>query len=157
MTDDFAFGGARAMVALHETHLRRFYETWKEAERRRLPWPVIDDPDYASPEALLVHVVRCAAGYLAWTCRNLGLPMPDLGARPDPETIREQAEARLETILAAWRTALVSVTQEQADERSFPAPWGPMYCVDAMLEHAVMHPIRHTHQLERWLAEGSAS
>jgi hypothetical protein len=39
------------------------------------------------------------------------------------------------------------VTDEQLDKGIYPSRWGTEYCIDAMLEHAVMHPIRHEFQL----------
>jgi hypothetical protein len=39
----------------------------------------------------------------------------------------------------------------------FPSRWNVHYCIDAMLEHAVMHPIRHTFQLQELLAKAGAS
>ncbi len=149
---EFAYGGARALVGLHEKHLRTFVARWWEADRRDLTLPVADDPDYASREALLSHVLICAAGYLVWICRHASLPRPDVGSKPEADGLTARAETHLETILDAWRTALVDLTPDQAYEPAFPAPWGPPYCLDAMLEHAVMHPLRHAHQLERWLA-----
>ena len=47
---------------------------------------------------------------------------------------------------------LAEVPEERFEDREYPARWKTLYCVDAMLEHAVMHPIRHTFQLERLLA-----
>ena len=42
---------------------------------------------------------------------------------------------------------------QEIEEKHFHSPcyqsrWGVDYCIDAMLEHAVMHPIRHVFQLE---------
>ena len=31
---------------------------------------------------------------------------------------------------------------------TYASAWGVDYCIDAMLEHAVMHPLRHTAQLK---------
>jgi hypothetical protein len=33
------------------------------------------------------------------------------------------------------------------------APWGPVYDLEQMLEHAIVHVLRHRRQIERFLAE----
>ena len=90
----------RAMVLLHEEHLRRFVQTWRLAMAVAASLPPTADPSYASLGALERHVLSAAVGYLVWICEVLRLP--------DPEVRR----------------------------------------IDSMLEHAVMHPIRHSFQLD---------
>ena len=41
-----------------------------------------------------------------------------------------------------------SVPGERLDTSEYPSEWQTLYSIDSMLEHAVMHPIRHTFQLE---------
>lgn len=63
-----------------------------------------------------------------------------------------RADAYLEHVLSAWEEPLRNLTEEVADTRVFTSRWGVPYTIDAMLEHAVMHPNRHAHQLENLLA-----
>jgi len=149
MDESFASGGARALVLLHERHLREFFATWKRARAAGLALPASDDPSCASLQALLHHVLRAARGYLVWTSEVLALPDP--GVRPTPEAaaIEAEAEAYLEHLLERWRDPLRGVTPERLERPAYPSRWGVAYCVDAMLEHAVMHPVRHAFQLER--------
>ena len=39
------------------------------------------------------------------------------------------------------------VSNERLETPEYPSRWQTRYCIDAMLEHAVMHPIRHAFQL----------
>lgn len=145
---DYRYGGAKALVALHARHLRAFLATWRRADARALELPATSDPAYASHEALLAHVLGAAARYLDWMCEHLALPRPELETRPEAQGFAARADQYLETVLAAWEVPLRSVTEEVADTQAFPSRWGPPYTIDAMLEHAVMHPIRHGYQLE---------
>jgi len=144
------YRGARAMVLLHESHLRNFLQVWREAKGRGSSLPATDDPDYASFESLLVHVLACASGYMRWICAKLELPDPGIEACPDAATIEAAADDYLEHVLIRWRLPLRQVAEDRFGE-SFDSAWGKPYCIDAMLEHAVMHPIRHTFQLEELL------
>ena len=152
MAGDYRYSGAKALVELHEQHLREFHDVWLEADRRGVQLPPTEDPNYDSLAALLAHVLGCAARYLGWVRRQLGEAEPELEQRPPADELVRRSGDYLEEVLAAWRVALTGLTEERALQPTHAAPWGPQYCIDAMLEHAVMHPIRHTHQLRRLLA-----
>ncbi len=148
----YQYGGARALVALHAKYLRAFLVTWRRADSEAVALPASANPNYASREALLAHVLSGAARYLTWMCEKLELPPPNLEERPDPGSIAARADEYLEDVLTAWEGPLHGLTEEMADGPVFESRWGVPYSIDAMLEHAVMHPIRHAHQLEELLA-----
>ena len=77
----------RALVLLHDAHLRRFLAVWKEARDAAVVLPVTDDPAYASLDTLLHHVLRAARGYMTWMCEQLELPDPGLRTPPDAATL----------------------------------------------------------------------
>jgi hypothetical protein len=55
----------------------------------------------------------------------------------------------MEHVLERWRAeALREISDEQLETPEYPSHWGTRYCIDSMLEHAVMHPVRHTFQLD---------
>jgi hypothetical protein len=66
--DSYEYGGARALVAVHAKHLREFVATWRRADHQDVELPASANPNYASREALLAHVLGCAARYLTWIC-----------------------------------------------------------------------------------------
>lgn len=152
MPDSYAYPGAHAMVRLHERHMREFLEAWRLARAAGTRLPTTDDPSYASLETLLRHVLRAARGYMTWTCEQLGLPDPQIRPTPEPDAIEAEADAYLDHVLERWRDPLREVAPERCHRPAFESRWGVPYCIDAMLEHAVMHPIRHTFQLEELLA-----
>jgi hypothetical protein len=139
----------RAMVLLHEEHLRRFVQTWRQAMAIPVKLSPTSDPNYASLSELGRHVLSAAGGYLVWMCEMLSLPDP--GVRPPPEAIAiaRDADDYLEHVLERWRAeALRQISDEQLETPEYPSHWRTRYCIDSMLEHAVMHPIRHSFQLD---------
>ncbi len=145
---EYAWAGARTLVAMHAHHLEEFLEVWRRADASDLALPETDDKSYASREALLVHVMRCAASYLSWICNNLELPRPKLDATPKVGGFTERVDDYMRTLLEAWDSSLRTVRFEQSDHPTFVSRWGVPYSIDAMLEHAVMHPMRHSFQLQ---------
>ena len=155
MTDpqaEYRYSGARALVELHEHMLRSFLASWKRAREAELALPETEDSDYASLETLLAHVLRAARGYMTWMCEKLALPDPEIRPAPKPETAAAEADAYLEHLVERWRLPLRGTPEEAFHRPEHESRWGVRYCIDAMLEHAVMHPLRHRHQLETLLA-----
>lgn len=137
------------MVLLHEEHLRRFVQTWRLAITTSVSLPRTADPAYSSLGTLGRHVLSAAAGYLVWMCEVLKLPDPGIRPAPEATAMVRDADEYVEHILARWRTApLREVSDEQLETPEYPSRWQTRYCIDSMLEHAVMHPIRHAFQLD---------
>ena len=139
----------RALVLLQEEHLRRFLETWKDAKAANLVLPSTEDPAYASLDALGHHVLRASRGYMVWICEMLKLPDPGIRPAPEAAVFSEEAESYLEHVLERWRPPLQDVPNERLETPEYRSRWQTLYSIDAMLEHAVMHPIRHTFQLKQ--------
>ena len=152
----YQYGGAAACVTLLKEHLQEFLETWRQADALEIELPEDTDLDCSSREHLLLHVLRCASRHLIWICDQLEIPAPDVERDPQRDGISERAEEDMEKTLAAWDLSMRALTEEAAYSESYPSEWGPLYCIDAMLEHAVMHPIRHSLQLKKLMAEREA-
>jgi len=149
---DYNYRGARAMVLLHDRYLREFADVWREAKQAGLRLPQVEDPDYQSLDHLLRHVLRAARGYMTWMCEVLSLPDPQIRSTPDTDQIEAELDAYLDHVLEEWRTPLADVP-EQRFEETYNSRWGTLYSIDAMMEHAVMHPIRHTFQLKELMTK----
>ena len=145
---EYRYKGALALVKLHEIHLQSFYETWKQAKRLNIKLPDSDDPYYKSLDTLLYHLLRSARGYMIWTCEKLGLEDPQIKETPPAEMIEEKAVEQLAHLFKQWRLPLANVEPELFEDKVYKSNWSVEYCIDAMLEHAVMHPIRHEFQLK---------
>jgi uncharacterized damage-inducible protein DinB len=150
---NYQYRGARACVLLHEKHLRDCLNVWRQAKAANLKLPETSDTDYQSLETLLLHILGAARGYMVWMCKQLELPDSEIRAAPEANTIEAEADSYLEHLLSRWRLPLANVSQEIIDRSEFKSSWGVTYCIDAMLEHAVMHPIRHEFQLRELLEQ----
>jgi hypothetical protein len=141
------------MVLLHEEHLRRFVHTWRLALAASVSLPATDDPNYASLGALGRHVLGAAGGYMVWICEVLTLPDPGIRSAPEVGAVVRDADDYLEHVLERWRTPLREVPDERLETPEYPSRWQTRYCIDSMLEHAVMHPIRHAFQLDELIKD----
>ena len=150
---DYRYRGARALVLLHERQLSGFVATWRRAKAAGIALPRTDDEDYESMETLLRHPLRSAGRYMTWMCACLDLPDPGMPDVPELDELDARADAYLAELLRAWRPPLRDVPPERFGGRAYTSRWGDPYTIEAMLEHAVMHPVRHVFQLEELMAE----
>ena len=144
----FKYNGARSLILLHESHMISFLNTWTKAKEHNIKLPVTDDEDYKSLEVLLFHVLRASRGYITWICDKLNLDNPSVDPPPPLNEIQNEAESYLVYLFDKWSLPLANVPEELFHEPSYKSNWGADFCIESMLEHAVMHPIRHQFQLE---------
>jgi hypothetical protein len=125
----------RALVLLHEEHLRRFAQTWRLAVATSVSLPPTADPSYSSLDALGRHVLSAAGGYLVWMCEVLTLPNPGVRPAPDAIAIVREGDDYMEHVLERWRAApLREISDEQLEAPEYPSRWRTRYCIDSMLE-----------------------
>jgi len=147
----FKSNAVRSLVELHEAELNRFYQAWRSFRASGLPLPPSSNPNYASADHLGGHVLRAARNYLTWVGDTVERPVTDVDLDDETVSIAGKGLAFLDEVLAAWRRHLVSVDDRELMEITRKSRWGQDHTIEQMLEHAVVHPMRHRIQLERLL------
>ncbi len=145
----FKSNAVRSCMELHEIELRRFHDTWLLFRASGTPLPETDDPSYQSTEHLAGHVLRWSRDYLTWIGDCVQRPVSDLDAEMDPVAIAGRSAAFMEEVLSGWRRHLASLEDRELVPVTHTSRWGEPYSIEQMLEHAIVHPMRHRIQLER--------
>ena len=153
----FKSNAVRSCVELHEIELNRFHETWQRFLASGTPLPETDDPSYQSAAHLGGHVFRAARGYLTWIGECVKRPVTGLDADTDSVSIARKGRLFVDAVLEAWRRELALLEDSELAPGTYKSRWGQDYNIEQMLEHAVVHPMRHRIQLERLMAEGPRS
>ncbi len=109
-----------------------------------------DDP-FRSVQTVVHHVAR--AGYAH--ANHLRVAFAAEGSRPNlPLGSRAESVKQLRAMLAYVEATLDGrweMTEEEISAVQFQARWGPTYDVEQMLEHTIVHVLRHRRQIERFL------
>jgi len=111
------------------------------------------DEDCRSIQTVMRHVVRAGYGYAAMIRTAYGdeTPRPEVPLATPPEVRVQLAE------MMAFNEATLADKWELSDEGiqavEIPARWGPTYDLEQLLEHAIVHVLRHRRQIERFLTE----
>ena len=150
----FKSNAVRSCVELHEIELNRFYETWQRFLASGTPLPETDDPSYHSADHP-ADTCPAARGYLTWIGECVERPVTGLDADKDPVSIAQKGRSFVDTVLAAWRRELARLEDPELAPATYRSRWGQDYNIEQMLEHAVVHPMRHRIRLERLMEEGT--
>jgi uncharacterized damage-inducible protein DinB len=149
---NFRSRAVRSLVELHEREMRSFLQVWSRFIASGLPMPEAHgDQSYENHDRLLGHVLMAARGYLTRIGEWVGRPVNDVDASQDPYEIARRASEFADEVLSAYRRHLAEISNEEVEQQVHRTRWGELMSVDNLLEHAVVHPMRHRIQLERVL------
>ena len=113
-----------------------------------------DSEDCRSVQTIMAHVVRAGYGYADYIREQFRIestrPQSTLLSRQES---LEQLEAALrytaETLEGRWE-----MSDEEISRTVIKSRWGPVYDVEGLLEHAVVHILRHRRQIEKFIWRG---
>ena len=145
----FKSRGVRALVHLQMHEMNQLFLVWKKAKRAGVKLPRTEDPSYESLDVLMRHPLRSCRGYLTWLCEVLNRPDPRVPDPPEPERVAAEGAAYLKVLARAWEKHMAWMPSSVLDSFDlYKSRWGALMNVEAMLEHAAVHPMRHRFQLE---------
>lgn len=140
------------LVELHKQEMLRFLEVWDRFLTSGLPMlEALGDPNYKDRELLCAHVVAAAREDLIWICEKVRRPVTHLDDSNDPYDIAARFCSFAEALFVAYQQLLADLTDQELTA-PHPTKGGMDLNVEAILEHAIVHPMRHRIQLERILS-----
>jgi uncharacterized damage-inducible protein DinB len=153
---EFKSRAIRSLLELHDAELRAFLATWRRYARAGVPMPEAHgDEDYETIDRLGTHVLKAARSFLARITEWLGRPAVDLDMAEDVQDLTARADEFAESLLEAYKRHLSSATDEEIGAWVHKTRQGNAISIEMLLEHALVHPMRHRVQLERILANTS--
>jgi uncharacterized damage-inducible protein DinB len=116
--------------------------------------PVTTDENCKSFQAILSHVVHSAYGY-ATSIHNYKGPQIQRPIKTAHLTIKAYLED-LVNVFVYTETVFVYLKdldlEQHDDALKIKAGWGQSYDIEQMMEHAIVHVLRHRRQIERLMA-----
>lgn len=111
------------------------------------------DKDCRSIQTILTHVVRSGYGYATYIRNHQGEDISHISFK-HLETSEKYIAALYEMYNFTEQVFkdYPSITIEEYDEdKKIHVRWGQKYDVDQLMEHAIVHILRHRRQIERFL------
>ncbi len=123
----------------------------------RIVDPDTKDEDCRSIQTIITHVVRAGYGYADYIRGAFGIPSTRPKETIPGQTVpvqRGQAAEKIDGFLAYTAQTLEGkweMTDDDIQKVSMKSRWGSSYDLEQLLEHAIVHILRHRRQVERFL------
>ncbi len=118
------------------------------------------DPDCRSIQAVCLHVLNSARGYANYLRKARNLAVPEIARHSAPDLSIPLATRSMLAAALRYTEASVDGIQNATDAEilalSIRVSWGPTLDPELLLEHAIVHLLRHRRQIERWQKEKGA-
>jgi len=156
MTKTFRKGGVGAMMDEYERATAELATLLRGISDEEFVRPrdfETQDEDCKSIQTILRHVVRAGYGYAGYIRENYGEKVtridPPLPTRLESlEGLKEMLAYTVATLEDKWELPYEDIAAVQMRVR-----WGVVYDLEQLLEHAIVHILRHRRQTERFLTE----
>lgn len=137
------------------SELRRLIEGLPEEEFARIVDSQTGDESCRSAQTIMSHVVSAGYGYAADIRKAYAMAAD----RPQKRLLsHREALDELEAMLAYTTQTLEGrweMTEEAIMGTLIHSGWGVTYDLEQLLEHAIVHVLRHRRQIERFVDQGS--
>jgi uncharacterized damage-inducible protein DinB len=113
-----------------------------------------DDPDCRTAQTICNHVIRAGYGYCIAIRERFGDAFIERKLQydvSDAATVVRQLQEMFQYTVEALIDKN-DLTLEQIIENEIKSRWGQTYDVEQMVEHAIVHVMRHRRQIERLLS-----
>lgn len=109
--------------------------------------------DCRSIQSVLTHVVRAGLCYEIEIRRMLGekLEYAERKLLDNSEQYREALTGVIHSAEKLFEDYPDMPLEEYDNSKKIKVAWGQLYDVEQMMEHAIVHVLRHRRQIERWL------
>jgi len=155
MTKTYRNGPVGALMDEYERaslELKALIRTLSQDDFSRIVDTDTEDEDCRSVQTIMNHVVRAAYGYANYIRKQFGDNWLDSKEQYKLTTVEiactelDQAlEYTVETLQHKWE-----LTFEEMTSNEMKVSWGQVYDFEQLLEHAIVHILRHRRQIERF-------
>ncbi len=117
------------------------------------------DMDCISIQTILTHVVRAGYGYVFEIRKYLGEdnPAPKSNSLVNAEKYKEALYKMFEANVRLFEDYPNIQLNEFEASKKMKVRWGDHYDVEQLMEHAIVHILRHRRQIERFLLKLNAA
>jgi uncharacterized damage-inducible protein DinB len=160
MRNSYRSGAIGALMDEYEraaSELTSLVEQIPDDEFVRVVDSQTQDEDCRSVQTIMSHVARAGYGYADYIREQLSIA----STRPQPKLLsRQEALEQLEAALRYTIQTLEGRWEMSAEEISgivIKTRWGAVYDAEGLLEHAIVHILRHRRQIEKFIRQGKVS
>ena len=128
-----------------------------ESDFTKIVDPDTKDEDCRSVQTIISHVINSGYGYTNYIRDWFSIPK----SSPERRLILQKDFSTEIDKMLAYTSQTLQGKWEYSDEDIMKVKmivrWGPIYDLEQLLEHAVVHILRHRRQIEKFAAAGKIS
>jgi len=150
------------------SELRRLVEQIPEDEFVRIFDPQTSNENCRSVQTIMAHVVSSGYGYADHIRSRFSFVVStNYGAKSGfsisstrpPKRLLSRQETVVQLVSMLEYTAQTlngrwEMTDEEIENITIPSRWGVTYNLEQLLEHAIVHILRHRRQIEKFMLQG---
>lgn len=152
--EDYREGAIGALLDEHEKAISEYLELLERVNQEEFVKIVdsdTEDDDCRSFQTISNHVVNAGYGYCSYIRNQFEGPTDRVRVDVNDVTkVRSQLKDMFEYMVQTL-TPLRNITDEKLNTNIITSPWGQKYDLEEMLEHSIVHILRHRRQLEKFL------
>jgi len=160
MKTNFRKGAIGALMDEYEraaSDLKSLVENITDSDFKKIVDPDTKDDDCRSVQTIISHVTNSGYGYANyirdWFSVPKNSPKRRLLSQQDfPIEFEKMLAYTSETLEGKWE-----YSDEQVMKLKANVHWGPQYNLEQLLEHAIVHILRHRRQMEKFAASEKIS
>jgi len=113
------------------------------------------DPDCKSIQTVLSHVINSGYGYTVYIENSLGLnkTRPEKKLLSNVVEYSNQLNNMFEYCENFFRSNSDIKLEEHDNSKKIKVNWGQQYDVEQLMEHAIVHILRHRRQIEKFIKQ----
>ncbi len=150
--EDYRPGAIGSILDEYERAISNFKSVLKNIDAEDYKRIVEGESEHChSIEVITNHVVRAGYGYSNYIRDALSLVSLPIA---DEKILQNEIFTEIDKMMAYSNElfeARTSITDEQMENVYFKTRWGVRYNIDQLMEHAIVHVLRHRRQIEKFL------
>ena len=148
-------GAVQALLAEYQkaiAALQQVIDNLDDATLTTVVDPTTPDPDCQSIQTILSHVVSSGYSYAVYIQNSRGIA----STRPEKlfHTSSQEYQKNLDAVVQFTRDTFDTIYDNAIEEfessRKIATAWGQSYDIEQLMEHAIVHVLRHRRQIEKF-------
>lgn len=152
--EDYRKGGVGALMDEYERAVREYEALLREIsaeDYQRIADSETEDENCRSIQTVTSHVVSAGFGYANYIREYFSMPAEkysreSVSYQKAHEKIAAMLDYTIKTLEDKWE-----MPDDEMTAVVIKARWGPTFDLEQMLEHAIVHILRHRRQIEKFL------
>ncbi|MCY3412525.1 MAG: DinB family protein [Candidatus Heimdallarchaeota archaeon] len=153
---EYRVGSMGALLDEYEKALGEIQELFRDVSQEnfeRIMDEKSKDPDCRSMKTIMGHVINAGYGYSFYIRNRDGQEVERIRVKIEKvDTLIPEINKMFEYMISTSESLSIDLGNDKEWQNFlFTVPWGDSYNLEQILEHAIVHVLRHRRQIEKFI------